>query len=119
MDSCVEEMKKFKKEIKLMKSERRLVLQRDMFIPAGTELKEFNGKYEAIIGTGKDTTLTITCPDDREEIKYGDDYFKSEIIGPKCFMTDGEKYPMCLGLVKKKVPILRKKCCRCELLGKK
>jgi hypothetical protein len=102
-----------------MKSERRLVLQRDMFIPAGTELKEWEGGHEAVIATGINTCLYLRCPDDREEIKYGDDYFKSEIIGPKCFMTDGEKYPMCLGLVKKKVPILKKKCCRCELLGKK
>ena len=58
---------------------KKLFLQKDFVIPAGTEFelipggtkREFgNGNYEALISTSKDTTVSIVITDD--ELKYTD-----------------------------------------------
>ena len=96
-----------------MKIEKKLVLKKDLVITKGTEFFEEFGRYEAVIGTGKDTCIYVVCTDAYEEIMYGEGYFK-RIISAKCFKSDKLKFEECVGEYTQK-GTLKKKCKECDL----
>jgi len=58
------------------KKSKAFVLQADFIIPAGTELKEWKGQFEAVIGIHKDAVVYFRAGE--EDISYRPDLFKAK-----------------------------------------
>ena len=58
----------------MKKKTKAYVLQSDLVIPAGTELKEWKGQFEAVIGIHKDACIYLRG--DAYDLDFAPDLFK-------------------------------------------